>query len=118
MQILMLLWWLANETLTIAAIGFDNCWVIVLGPSNGVSSSDGPASIGMSSILCISANVARRLHVAAVRGVVELSALVDVLVCLLVLRQWQTRCLVCFIGVAAAFIITSMALVVQGKRPV
>lgn len=55
--------------------------------TNGVSSSDGPASIGMSSIFSVPAGIARRLLIVGVRCVVELAPLVDVLVGLLVFRE-------------------------------
>lgn len=48
--------------------------------SDRVPSPDGPASVGMSSILGIATHIARRLLAAGVGRVVELAALVDVFV--------------------------------------
>lgn len=85
--------------------------MIILGPADGVPSSDGPASIGMSSIFRISAHVAR-LRVGVCR-VVKLPALVDVLVCFLVFCQRESSCFICFVHITTALVVTPVAFVVE-----
>lgn len=108
--LVMLLW------LTVS-IRLDNDRRIIVSSPNRVTTSYWSATIGMSSILCISARVPRRLSAVCVRRVIKLPSF-NIFVCFLIFSERQPR-FVWFVRVATALIIIApVAFVVEWQRPV